>query len=406
MLCALLFWMALRTPCFATPPFVLDLNTFGTPAGGITRIYGTTGTGVAGLPVAGGFADTAFAAIQANPLGRTRAGEVALIFGDGTIGGELNTSGFPSRVLKIAGAHANEISGAEIWIDDVTGDGLGELLICRQNHSPAGRTGAEALTLLVGAPSLRAHAAMGGYLDLAAMPAAITNTTLLGASACDRLGIWVRTGDITGDGIADIVVGADQVSVGDTHEGAVYVVLGGAHLAVTQVIDLGNFGATALTGHVARIHPPAGQAIIISGERYRLRIWTEAGLAIPGCTAHGSSTPAIDGIAYIAWDDNFPTGVPGPRGIRLSLPMRRAITPLSRERRRIYLLAKNSSVDLILITMGIQTFLLGKGLHFALDTPPTNIAFSTIIGPAPGALSADTVTQGDGTLTGMESGTW
>ena len=42
-----------------------------------------------------------------------------------------------------------------------------------------------------------------------------------------------------GDGIADILVGADQTTeFGEEHRGAVYLIRGGSHLTVTQTIDL------------------------------------------------------------------------------------------------------------------------------------------------------------------------
>ena len=45
----------------------------------------------------------AFASIQASPLGRTGAGEVTVVFGDGTIGDAINSAGFQPNILKIAG---------------------------------------------------------------------------------------------------------------------------------------------------------------------------------------------------------------------------------------------------------------------------------------------------------------
>ncbi|HEX2465856.1 MAG TPA: hypothetical protein VHR17_14635, partial [Thermoanaerobaculia bacterium] len=66
----------------AQPVRVIDLATFGTPAGELTRIYGSSqlangepSSGAAGVPVSGagdldddGFADYAFSSVQAGPL--------------------------------------------------------------------------------------------------------------------------------------------------------------------------------------------------------------------------------------------------------------------------------------------------------------------------------------------------
>jgi hypothetical protein len=159
------------------------------------------------------------------------------------------------------------VAGVEVEIADVTGDGVGDLLIGRQNHDPGSRAGAGALTILVGGPALRTQAQTPAYVDLGSIPAALTATTFIGAASGDRLGIWMRAGDVDGDGTADIVVGADQVDktvamVNEVHRGAVYVIRGGAHLNADQVVDLADFATMgfpdALEDHVALIEPPAG----------------------------------------------------------------------------------------------------------------------------------------------------
>jgi hypothetical protein len=149
--------------------------------------------------------------------------------------------------------------------------------------------------------------------------------TFVGASTLSRLGIWMRTGDVTGDGIADIVVGADQTSeLGETHRGAVYLIQGGRHLGVSRTIDLADFGSgKALSGKIARITPPApashlhfgatcqiadldgdGRAeVLIGGALNR----AGAGLRAAGApigSAHASGGSA-HGTLYVAWGDNF-----------------------------------------------------------------------------------------------------
>ncbi|MFV1994275.1 MAG: hypothetical protein ACC661_02470, partial [Verrucomicrobiales bacterium] len=256
----------------AAPAKVLDLDA--APVGGVTRVFGSTGTGVYGVPTAGGhdcdgdgLRDFAFAQIVADPMGRTDAGQVTLIFGDGTIGTDIDTGNPSADILEILGTHTREIAGNEIWIDDVDGDGLGDLLIGRQNFTvnygqiDEGARSAGALTIIFGDSDLRTL----GTLDLASPPAGVAILTLVGASDYDRLGIWMRTGDIDGDGVNDIAVGADEVdesggSLSD-NSGALYVVRGGSHLlALPALIDLADLGNTALAGNIALIHPPAGSA--------------------------------------------------------------------------------------------------------------------------------------------------
>ena len=90
---------------------IIDLATLGTDEAVLRRAHGSTGDGSAGVPVAGGldadgdgFPDMAFAAMQASPFSRSRAGEVYLVFGDGSAGGSLDTGVPDPNILIIAGA--------------------------------------------------------------------------------------------------------------------------------------------------------------------------------------------------------------------------------------------------------------------------------------------------------------
>src|SRR5262249_7886386 len=98
-------------------------------------------------------------------------------------------------------------------------------------------------------------------LDLRAPPSDVTVTTIVGAASTARLGLWTRTGDVTGDGVADVVVGADQESGdGETYRGAVYVLRGGPQLGAARTVALAALASPAfpLAGDVARVRPPAG----------------------------------------------------------------------------------------------------------------------------------------------------
>ena len=131
-----------------------------------------------------------------------------------------------------------------------------------------GRPGAGALTIIVGGPSCetrRRRSLTSTWVR--SRPTAVppvTATTFVGASSYDRLGIWMRTGDIDGDDILDIVVGADEVDATPgmvtLNNGAVYVIRGGSHLDADQIVDLADFGPmdpSGVAGHVARIDPPS-----------------------------------------------------------------------------------------------------------------------------------------------------
>ena len=139
----------------------------------------------------------------------------------------------------------------------------------------------------------------------------------------------MRTGDADGDGIADILVGADLVSEGgETRRGEAWLIRGGPHLAATQTIDLMNFGTTGtiISGDVLKVRPATGAtnhhfgATVGIGDldangRAELMIASTLNRAgaslsqeISGSAAVGGTT---DGTLTIVWDDNVPAGVAG-----------------------------------------------------------------------------------------------
>lgn len=326
---------------------VVDLRGVDPHSAAFHRAHGSTGDGTYGVPVAGpadcdgdGHRDYAFSAFLGAPRGRARAGEVYLVFGDGTISGTVDTAVPDPRILRIIGGAAGENAGSELWMDDVTGDGIGELLIARQNFSLPGRPGAGALTILVGSPRLRAHAENLEVVDLSALPAGLAAVTIIGAHASDRLGIWMRTGDVTGDGIHDVLVAADQESHGeDAHAGVLYLIRGGPHLAGAGEIDIGVLESSPLAAQVARILPPRnaneyhlGATCQVAdldgngrGEVLITAALNRAGasfrpVALPGdpaVVAHAIGGPPR-GVLYILWDDNFPGG-PWPAAFTVSI---------------------------------------------------------------------------------------
>jgi hypothetical protein len=316
------------------PEFGLDLASLGDE--GLRRVYGSTGDGSLGLPVAGGLdvdgdglPDVALGAMQATPLEAPRAGEVLVVFGDGTTTGAIDSAEARPDILRVYGSQAYEYAGSEIWIDDVTGDAVADVIIARQNYSPGlgganEVAGAGAVSVVVGGAALRAQAERLAPLELGAPPPGIEVFTLVGAAADGRLGIWLRSGDVTGDGIADLVLGADLEAQGDVRAaGAAYVIRGGPHLSSTGEWSVAA-GASPLSGHVARLVPPAtpepnnyhfGATCQIAdldgngrGEVLVAAALSRAGAVLDrrgGYTARGSGGPR-GGRLYIAWDDNFP----------------------------------------------------------------------------------------------------
>lgn len=332
---AILMLLLLPTALEAQPVGTTDLADV-TPADGLyLRLLGSVGEGQSGVPVAGGFdldkdgkKDYAMAAMRATPQGRYRAGQVFLVFGEGKATGLVDTALDDPRILEIHGDQPQENAGSEIWMADVTGDGFGDLVICRQNFSPDGsRIGAGAMTLIPANPLLRTMAAEGTILDLRNPPEGLPLVNITGAMAGSRLCIWARNGDVTGDTIDDLAIGADQEEInGNEHTGAVYLIRGGNWLETAQDIDLADFGTVAL-GNLARIKPRTiGSDIDTAHYHFGATLQVAdldgnnksdiiaaaalnrsgAGLAPSGGTVPTHASGGTDrGTVYIAWDDNF-----------------------------------------------------------------------------------------------------
>lgn len=440
------------------PPYVVDL--FATIAGvdPLTRVSGAGDfagfpLGIFGVPVAGGsdvdgdgLADYAVAHMLSSPQGRFLAGEVNLVFGTGHLGSAVDLAVPRPDVLRILGAAAlgaREMTGTVIWIDDVTGDGLGDLLIGRQNFSLVGpegdRFGAGALAILPGGPHLRALAESLQPVDLAGPPPTLTFFQLVGGHAFDRLGLWTRTGDVDGDGIADIVVAADQESNGVVnHHGALYVVRGGAHLDRSTTVDVGNPGSTELAGHLVRITPPAGshefhfgatcQIADLDGDG-RAEVLGAAALARGSASVgpfgsagdHHPSGGPPGGRVFIVWDDAFPAG-PWPTGFQLELGAPGvAITEISGGERNMTLgeellggldyngdgraelfvgdFLADGTPEGVRALSGLGYVFYDaarlKGKSFDMDHPPAPGRITEIRGPGFFALGSDTAAHGD-----------
>lgn len=429
----------------AQPLGTLDLNRVATADGLIFRLSGSVGDGSAGVPVTGGFDldndghnDFAMANFQAAPLSRTGAGQVFLVFGDGAIAGQIDTADPHPRVLPILGDQANEHAGSEIWMADVTGDGLGDLIICRQDYSLPGRLRAGALTLIPGQTLLRTLAANEQTIDLRSPPAELQITTILGATTGSRLCIWARSGDVTGDGTDDLLVGADrEASHGESDSGAAYLFRGGSHLQSSQTIDLADFGSV-IAGQVARIQPPTGSSNFHFGATVQIAdldgngsaevliaaALNRAGAGIGGGEGSGG---APDGTLYIAWDDNFTGNWIPAAGTALDFVVTQgpgAHTSINGFAGKNDVFGEEILGGLDYDNDGQADLFVGdltadgwgtvarnnagtshviyqaqglKGHDFDLqDGPfPSGFSMSTFIGPTPGAISGDTAMHGD-----------
>lgn len=136
--------------------------------------------------------------------------------------------------IKIVGETAEDYAG--FWVaaaGDVDGDGRGDMIIGAP-YNGAGAIQAGAAYVIFGRDS-----DFPGKIDLANMDAA-TGFKISGAAAFDSTGFGVASvGDINGDGMSDLIVGAPQTETGGT--GLAYVIYGRSGIGA---IDLSQLTAT------------------------------------------------------------------------------------------------------------------------------------------------------------------
>jgi hypothetical protein len=189
-----------------------------------------------------GFEDLLVGADHADAAGngKSEAGEAYVIFGDPALGGSRDIA-TGDQDLTVLGADANDYLGVSVAAGDVNGDGIDDLLI----GAPYGDAAQNARTDTGEAYVIFGSPALGGTIDLAVDSPGLT---VRGRNVHDHLGSSVGAGDFNGDGIDDLLVGADHADgqgsgtcpdggTGDRCEaGEAYVVFGSPTLGGT--VDL------------------------------------------------------------------------------------------------------------------------------------------------------------------------
>jgi len=163
-------------------------------------------------------------AIGATGVGGSSQGAVYIVFG--------SASGFPANtsLSTLDGTNGFQINGGEYAQDfvgvsvaggrDVNGDGIDDLIVGASGADPDGG-GSGAAYVLFGK-----NVAVDGAFAADIATSSLTGTTgfqISGTNGGDGLGFSVAMGDFNGDGIADMLVGANQA---DGYRGGGYVIFG------------------------------------------------------------------------------------------------------------------------------------------------------------------------------------
>ena len=157
-----------------------------------------------------------------------------------------NSCGFASPSGFIVQGSANDKAGTSLAFGDINGDGIDDLTIgAPGNGSTAGK-----VYVIFGSKSLYS----GSF-------SASSGLTITGANIGDKFGSSVAIGDINGDGIKDLIIGAPGYS---SNAGATYVIFGATgawsnlNLNTTPLNGTNGFVITGAAGDAAGTSVAAG----------------------------------------------------------------------------------------------------------------------------------------------------
>jgi hypothetical protein len=234
----------------------------------------------------------------------TNRGAVYVFFGSNSLSDPLQPP--EDADLTIYGEASYDGLGHFIAVGDVNDDGFGDLIIgadVADVESPSLRENCGAVYVILGSSTISRS------VDLS-QSGVSADVTIYGDDAGDRLGRSVSSGDVNGDEVDDIVMGAYYA---DNQAGTVYIIYGSNTITSTPTIDLDSatadvaiygadggspgdrLGRSVATGDVNG----DGYADVIAGAQYG---------DPPGVRADAGETYVIYGSDSLSDTINLPAG--------------------------------------------------------------------------------------------------
>jgi len=184
-----------------------------------------------------GYDDVIIGAYYADLTGGTDTGETYVIFGSAAPPATVDLNSL-SADMTIYGDDDNDFSGYSVSSGDINGDGFDDVIIGAYRADPAGGINAGETYVIFGSAS------PPSTIDLNSSPSP-ADMTISGADEYDESGYSVSSGDINGDGYADVIIGAPHADPADGGDaGETYVIFGSAAPSATVNLNSTAAGMT------------------------------------------------------------------------------------------------------------------------------------------------------------------